>query len=124
MTNGYIGSEGKNIQEKAAWSSKEHRDEEIRRARSILGIPISGRTESLQEKGAEGGAAGSLVGYLSGTGREGRFSQDELKKVFFSADLTLAEIESGTNSFENIERELLNRMVSFELAKVNTTETT
>jgi hypothetical protein len=32
----------------------------------------------------------------------------------------LAEIESGTNSFENIEKELLKRMVSFELAKVKT----
>jgi len=32
----------------------------------------------------------------------------------------LAEIESGTNNFENIEKELLNRMVRFELAKVNT----
>ena len=35
----------------------------------------------------------------------------------------MAEIESGTNSFENIEKELLNRMVKFELAKVNTTGT-
>ena len=50
-------------------------------------------------------------------------SEDELKKIFFSADLTMAEIESGTNSFENIEKELLNRMVKFELAKVNTTGT-
>ena len=57
---------------------------------------------------------------LKGTGR---FSEDELKKIFFSADLTMAEIESGTNSFENIEKELLNRMVKFELAKVNTTGT-
>ena len=39
-------------------------------------------------------------------------------------EVTLAEIESGSNSFENIERELLNRMVSFELAKVNPDETT
>ncbi len=38
-TGSALDDETKNIQEKAAWSSKEHRDEEIRRARSILGIP-------------------------------------------------------------------------------------
>ena len=38
-TGSALDDETKNIQGKAAWSSKEHRDAEIRRARSILGIP-------------------------------------------------------------------------------------
>ena len=110
-TGSALDDETKNIQGKAAWSSKEHRDAEIRRARSILGIP---NTPLNADK------VKSPVLGLEGTGR---FSEDELKKIFFSADLTMAEIESGTNSFENIEKELLNRMVKFELAKVNTTGT-
>ena len=45
----------------------------------------------------------------------GRFSEEDLKRIFFSADLTLAEIESGVNSYEEIERELLNHMVKIEM---------
>ena len=33
----------------------------------------------------------------------------ELKEIFFSADLTLAEVESGINSFDAIQEELLGR---------------
>ena len=118
---------------KAAWSSKEHRDAEIRRARSILGIPntplnadkvkspveLKAFKKKVQKVALQVALSVIYLG-LEGTGR---FSEDELKKIFFSADLTMAEIESGTNSFENIEKELLNRMVKFELAKVNTTGT-
>jgi hypothetical protein len=35
--------------------------------------------------------------------------KDELKAVFFSADLTLAEVESGINSFDELQEELLER---------------
>lgn len=45
----------------------------------------------------------------------GRFSEEDLKRIFFYADLTLAEIESGVNSYEEIERELLNHMVKIEM---------
>ncbi|MBO5570633.1 MAG: hypothetical protein J6A79_17120 [Clostridia bacterium] len=47
----------------------------------------------------------------------GQFETEELKRIFLSADLTMAEIKSGVNSFEQIERGLLNRMVKIELAK-------
>jgi hypothetical protein len=131
-TGSALDDETKNIQKKAAWSSKEHRDAEIRRARSVLGIPntplnadkvkspveLAAFKKKVQKVALQVALSVIYLG-LEGTGR---FSRDELKKVFFSADLTLAEIESGANSFENIERELLNRMVSFELAKVNTEE--
>ena len=45
----------------------------------------------------------------------GRFSNEDLKQIFFSADLTLAEIESGVNSYDEIERELLSHMVKIEM---------
>ena len=35
--------------------------------------------------------------------------KDELKAVFFSADLTLAEVERGINSFDELQEELLER---------------
>ena len=126
-TGSALDDETNNIRGKAAWSSKEHRDAEIRRARSILGIsntPLhADRVKSPVEltafkkkvrKVALQVALSVIYLGLEGTGR---FREHELKKVFF---MTLAEIESGKNSFENIERELLNRMVRFELAKVNT----
>jgi len=40
---------------------------------------------------------------------EERIDKDELKEIFFSADLTLAEVESGINSFDEIQRELMVR---------------
>lgn len=44
-----------------------------------------------------------------------RFNREELKRIFFSADLTLAEIESGVNSYEEIEQELMKHMVKIEM---------
>jgi hypothetical protein len=35
--------------------------------------------------------------------------KDELKGIFFSADLTLAEVERGINSFDELQEELLER---------------
>ena len=35
--------------------------------------------------------------------------KDELKEIIFSADLTLAEVESGINSFDELQEELLER---------------
>ena len=82
-----VNRETKNIQEKAAWESKEHRDAEIRRARSILGIPNTPLNASPVElaafkkkvqKVAPQVALSVIYLGLEGTGR---FSQDELKKV-------------------------------------------
>lgn len=44
-----------------------------------------------------------------------RFSKEELKRIFFSADLTLAEIESGVNSYEEIDQELVKHMIKIEM---------
>ena len=46
-----------------------------------------------------------------------KFREEDLKRVFFAADLTLAEIDSGVNSYENVERELLNKAVKLEMLK-------
>jgi hypothetical protein len=42
-------------------------------------------------------------------GLEGLISEDELKDIFFSADLTLAEIERGLTDFDTLQREVLRR---------------
>jgi hypothetical protein len=46
-----------------------------------------------------------------------RFSKEDLKRIFFSADLTLAEIDNGVNSYKEIEQELLKHMVKIEMAE-------
>jgi len=47
----------------------------------------------------------------------GKFSEDDLKRIFFAADLTLAEIDSGVNSYENIQNELLKKVETLEMLK-------
>ena len=47
----------------------------------------------------------------------GQFTEEELRKVFFNVDLSLAEVESGRTSYEEIERGLLNKMVKDEMAE-------
>ena len=41
---------------------------------------------------------------------EERIDKDELKEIFFSADLTLAEVECGIASFDEIQKEILSRV--------------
>ena len=50
-------------------------------------------------------------------GLESRISEDELKDIFFSADLTLAEIERGLTDFDTLQREILTR--AGEMGKVS-----
>ena len=44
-----------------------------------------------------------------------RFDEKDLHRIFLSADLTQAEIDAGKDSYDNLERQLLNKMVSIEL---------
>ena len=128
-TGSTLDSESQSLQEKAAWRLKEHRDAEMRRAREIIGIPNMRlnsdkikspvELEAFKRKVRHVALQTALSVIYLGLEATRQFSLDELKKIFFSADLTLAEIESGVNSFEQIERELLNRMVSIELVKEN-----
>ena len=50
-------------------------------------------------------------------GLEGLISDDELKDIFFSADLTLAEVERGLTDFDTLQREVLTR--AGEMGKVS-----
>lgn len=50
-------------------------------------------------------------------GLEGLISDDELKDIFFSADLTLAEVERGLTDFDTLQREVLRR--AGEMGKVS-----
>ena len=45
----------------------------------------------------------------------GKYSGEDLHRIFLSADLTQAEIDAGTESYDELERQLLNQMVTIEL---------
>jgi hypothetical protein len=44
-----------------------------------------------------------------------RFSPDDLHRIFLAADLTEAEIAAGQESYDDLERNLLNKMVKIEM---------
>ena len=44
-----------------------------------------------------------------------RFDENDLHRIFLSADLTQAGIDAGKDSYDDLERQLLNKMVSIEL---------
>ena len=50
-------------------------------------------------------------------GLEAHIGEDELKDIFFSADLTLAEVERGLTDFDALQREILTR--AGEMGKVS-----
>ena len=85
----------------------------MRRAREIIGIPNMRlnsdkikspvELEAFKRKVRHVALQTALSVIYLGLEATRQFSLDELKKIFFSADLTLAEIESGVNSFEQIE---------------------
>lgn len=120
-------AEIQNMQGKTAWRMKEHRDAEMRRAREIIGIPdlrlnpdkikSPVELETFKRKVKRVALHTALTVVYLGLEATGQFEMEELKRVFLSADLTMAEIESGVNSFEQIERDLLNRLVKIELTK-------
>lgn len=56
----------------------------------------------------------SLAVICLGLEKTGKFSKDDLHRIFFSADITLAEIDAGTDNYEEIEQRLLNQMVKIE----------
>ena len=50
-------------------------------------------------------------------GLEKKIDAEELKGIFFNADLTRAEIEHGLTSFDELERDLLSRTT--ELGRIS-----
>lgn len=120
-------AEIQSMQGNTAWRLKEHRDSEMRRAREIIGIPNMRlnpdmikslvELEAFKKKVKRVALYTALSVIYLGLEATGQFEMEELKRIFLSADLTMAEIESGVNSFEQIERDLLNRTVKIELSK-------
>ena len=47
----------------------------------------------------------------------GRFQAEDLRRLFFNVELTLAEIDSGLNSFSDIEKHLSDCLVRIEVAE-------
>ena len=57
----------------------------------------------------------SLAVICLGLESTGKFNDGDLHRIFFNADLTQAEIDEGLEDYNNLERQLLNKMVSIEL---------
>ena len=59
----------------------------------------------------------SLCVLAFGLEESGKYSEEELRSIFFSVDLTLAEIEAGINSYKNIEKELAAMSLVIDVAE-------
>ena len=46
-----------------------------------------------------------------------RFSEDELRRIFFNADMTMAEIDNGINSYSELESSLSARMLQVSVTE-------
>ena len=95
---------------------------ELRRAQAELGFPLirldTSRVKSPVElenykRRVQRLALDTAICVLY-LGMEKKIEPNKLKMIFFSADLTRAEIEKGINSYEDIERELHLRSVELE----------
>ena len=98
----------------------------MKRAEAIMGIPTSTHLSIEQIKSpVELEAFKKKVHWVAirtaleviclGLESTGQFTEEELRRLFFNVDLSLAEVESGRTSYEAIERELLNKMVRDEM---------
>ena len=103
------------------------KDSEINRAEVLMGIssPYSNLNPSGIKSAVELQAFKKKVYRVAihtalcvlclGLDSTGRLSHDELRALFFHADLTLAEIEHGINSYEKLAEGLSENMVSLEV---------
>ena len=100
----------------------------MERAEAIMGIPASTHLsvkqikspvelEAFKKKVHWVAIRTALAVICLGLESTGQFTEEELRKVFFNVDLSLAEVESGRTSYEEIERGLLNKMVKDEMAE-------
>ena len=114
--------------ETRALADKDASTEALEHADRLMGIPPApklniGRVKSYVElekfkkKVQQISLRTSLAVICTGLERTGKFSEEDLHRIFLSADLTQAEIDAGTNSYDNLENQLLTKMVSIELAE-------
>lgn len=112
----------------SAYSDKAAGFANMERAEAIMGIPASTHLsvkqikspvelEAFKKKVHWVAIRTALAVICLGLESTGQFTEEELRKVFFNVDLSLAEVESGRTSYEEIERGLLNKMVKDEMAE-------
>ena len=71
--------------------------------------------EAFKKKVAKVAIHTALSVICLGLDSTGRFSEEDFHRIFLGADLTLAEIESGVNSFEEIEQSLISQLIKLEV---------
>ena len=103
--------------------------EEIRRAGALMSTQPSAshmkvenirsavELEAYKKKAQSVALYTALNSICLGLMQTGKFSEEELRRVFFNVDLSLAEIESGRSTLKKIEKELAGRMVKDKMAR-------
>ena len=93
-------------------------DDKLALAERIMGIPVPYKNldpdnikslielERFKQKVYQIAIHTSLSVICLGFNSTGRFTEDELRQIFFNVDLTLSEIDHGCNSFNEIENTL------------------
>ena len=93
-------------------------DDKLALAERIMGIPVPYKNldpdnikslielERFKQKVYQIAIHTSLSVICLGFNSTGRFTEDELRQIFFNVDLTLSEIDHGCNSFTEIENTL------------------
>ncbi len=108
------------------FARKEAHKEEMKRADELMGIRPMPRLDAsrvtstvelakFKKKVERVALHTSLSVICLGLEATGRYSDMDLRRIFMSADLTQAEIDAGGESYDNLERILLNQMVKIEL---------
>ena len=111
---------------KASFRGKS-RDIEMAKAERLMGIPnpyehlnpdaIKSEVElaRFKEKVFKVATHTALCVICLGLEATARFQKEDLRRLFFHVDLTLAEIDGGHNSYQEIEEYLSARMVTIEI---------
>ena len=103
------------------------KEDEMKRAEQLMGI--RGMPENLnpdtikspielarfKEKVSKVATHTALCVVCLGLEATGRFQAEDLRRLFFNVELTLAEIDSGLNSFHDIEKHLSDCLVRIEV---------
>ena len=103
--------------------------EELRRAGALMSTQPSAshmkvenirsavELEAYKKKAQSVALYTALNSICLGLMQTGKFSEEELRRVFFNVDLSLAEIERGRSTLKKIEKELAGRMVKDKMAR-------
>ena len=102
------------------------KEDEMRRAERLMGIPCphanmdisriktAVELEAFKRKVYKVAIHTALSVLCLGFASTGRFSEDDLNRIFLNVDLTVAEIEHGAITFEDLEKRLASHGVIVE----------